>query len=568
MCNLLSSGKKSLFKAIKSRKTAVYVAFFYLILGIGYTDTLLAKTSTEIASIAESVTVKINKRLKIGGGSGVIFDRQGDVYLVLTAYHVVADKGRSFKGNPEDYTISVGRSDKEYQVLSIEYLGEQLNGIDVAVVTFRSNISYPIVSFGNSEKLQIGSPIHVSGFPAVAGDSSTDREFSFKNGIISGKRNRYTQGYSLEHDASTAGGMSGGPIFDDEGRLIALHGRGAGTETELGGSVIKTQGFNYGIPTGLFLNSSLLKQVNIAEAVSNTSTSAFPNITNPQTYEDWMAKAYTCREQRDFICENNAFENANKIEPTNPSPITNLASNALNAGNKTEANNLFRRAADVSPNCSTLVNRGSISFNEGNFNNAIADYSEAIKSDFQCILAYHNRAVTYRNLMKGKSPVEIRPLTEAALSDIDQIVKLEPSPEAFYNRALLRNGVQDREGSIADFKQAIRLNPNFFEAYVQGATVVRRNGELMCAINLLSKAISIAPNRPEAIYNRGLFKRDAGDLRGAYSDLTQAESMFSRSSDLQPLYEKAKYARTQLENRIQSGETSSFDVKPCLSSDI
>jgi tetratricopeptide (TPR) repeat protein len=557
MQNLLSRSKKALLKAMQCNKYIVYVAFFYLVLGIGHTDTIFAKTSREIGSIAESVTVKINKRLLSGGGSGVIFDKQGDVYFVLTAYHVV--KG---KDGAEAYTISVGRKEKEYQVLSVQRLDEQVNGVDVAVVTFRSNVSYPNVSFGNSENLQIGSQIYVSGFPAVSGNISTDREFAFQKGLISGKPNRYSQGYALQHDASTAGGMSGGPIFDDDGKLVALHGRGAGNENEFGGTVIKVQGFNYGIPTGLFFNSPLLRQVKLAEAVPNTSI--FPNINNPQTYEDWMAKAYTCEEKRDFICANNAYVSANKIDPSNAAPEIGIA---RITNDPIQVKVAIGNAARISPNCSNLVNRGNISFSEGNFNSAIADYSEAIKSDFQCLRAYHNRAVTYRNLMKGKSPVEVRPLTEAALNDIDQIVKQAPSFDAFYNRALLRYGVRDQNGAISDFKEAIRINPNNIEAYVQGAFVVRRNGELMCAINLLSKAISIDSNRPEPIYNRGLYKRDAGDLRGAYEDLTQAEAMFSRSSDLQPLYEKARYARTQLQSRIQSGEISSFDVKPCLSSD-
>ncbi|MGL5079063.1 MAG: tetratricopeptide repeat-containing S1 family peptidase, partial [Waterburya sp.] len=49
----------------------------------------IAKNPTEIAAIAEPVTVKIDNNLGIPGGSGVIIAKENNIYTVLTANHVV-----------------------------------------------------------------------------------------------------------------------------------------------------------------------------------------------------------------------------------------------------------------------------------------------------------------------------------------------------------------------------------------------------------------------------------------------------------------------------------------------
>lgn len=101
---------------------------------------VFAKTPQEIAKLAESVTVQING--KTGSGTGFIIAKQGTTYTVLTANHVVAD-------TKVTYTIR-SHTGKNYQVTSFKRLQKSENEPDLAVVTFNSTDSYPVVTLGDS----------------------------------------------------------------------------------------------------------------------------------------------------------------------------------------------------------------------------------------------------------------------------------------------------------------------------------------------------------------------------------------------------------------------------------
>jgi len=50
---------------------------------------------------------------------------------------------------------------------------------------------------------------------------------------------------------------------------------------------------------------------------------------------------------------------------------------------------------------------------------------------------------------------------ERAIADFDQAIRLNPRyAAAFYNRALVHLDAGDKELAIADYRQALTLNPN------------------------------------------------------------------------------------------------------------
>jgi serine protease Do len=228
---------------------------------------------TQVGQIAKKTAVRIES--SIGDfGSGVIIGRkqQGDrnIYTVLTAAHVVNSSDRSYQvispipldPNAEKKRIKIEiDSSKDINILP---------KVDLAVVTFESKYIFTVGTIGNSEYAEEGSPIYVAGFP-LPGKAISRIALQFTGGMVSSRLDESdrqptdsqspdsNKGYDVAYTCVTRSGMSGGPVFDAAGRIIAIHGRGdrdhqrsEGDENTNSVDGEKT-GFNLGIPIQTFL---------------------------------------------------------------------------------------------------------------------------------------------------------------------------------------------------------------------------------------------------------------------------------------------------------------------------
>ncbi len=192
-----------------------------------------ALTPTKINKIAEEITVIIDGQYP---GSGVIIDRAGRTYTVLTAYHVVETE--------DEYTIITGDG-KEYPVNYETVV--PMPGVDLAVIQFLSSEDYKVAELGDSDRMTIASSVYIGGFPKP-GREITQVTYQFTSGEITA---------GLIYDNFTRAGMSGGPVLDENGRLVGIHGRAetdaqeAGDESQQGGAPDKI-GLNLGIPINTF----------------------------------------------------------------------------------------------------------------------------------------------------------------------------------------------------------------------------------------------------------------------------------------------------------------------------
>ncbi|WP_310482755.1 serine protease, partial [Chamaesiphon sp. VAR_48_metabat_403] len=113
-----------------------------------------AKSATEINKIAQSITVMISA--SGSQGSGVILQKQGDIYTVLTAAHVVKNKSVSYS--------LVAPDGQKYQIIPGS-IRRPTQDIDVAVVKFRASANYPTAKLGNCNLLTGGAELFVGGYP-------------------------------------------------------------------------------------------------------------------------------------------------------------------------------------------------------------------------------------------------------------------------------------------------------------------------------------------------------------------------------------------------------------------
>jgi tetratricopeptide (TPR) repeat protein len=81
---------------------------------------------------------------------------------------------------------------------------------------------------------------------------------------------------------------------------------------------------------------------------------------------------------------------------------------------------------------------------------------------------------------------------------------------------------QDYDRAIADFDQAIRLDPNLAAAFGSRGEAYRNKGEYDLAMQDYNEAIRLNPNDPASFNNRGIVSRQKGELDRALSDFSEA----------------------------------------------
>ncbi len=163
----------------------------------------------DVNAIAKQIMVRIDGA---NTGTGVIVDRQNNNYTVLTNWHVVKEAGT--------YTIQTADG-KTYQINSNQI--QRLGNVDLAVLQFTSDRTYRVAQLGNSDKIPEGTTVYAAGW--IAPDRTClERCDRYPSGQLIGRLPKAKDGYSWIYTNPIKPGMSGGPVLDDEGRLVGING--------------------------------------------------------------------------------------------------------------------------------------------------------------------------------------------------------------------------------------------------------------------------------------------------------------------------------------------------------
>ena len=169
----------------------------------------------ELEEKAKQITVKID----ISGennGSGVIIAKEGNIYTVLTAAHVVCEKIQGGgECRPHTYTIVTADGQK----YPVEPGSIQSNeGVDLAVVKFRSNQTYAVATLAKYPT-EDGQYMLTAGYPRLETSSpwrlTLGRTWSRETGLIrttlsSSRTNNDPGAQLLQAVGQPAGALTGG----------------------------------------------------------------------------------------------------------------------------------------------------------------------------------------------------------------------------------------------------------------------------------------------------------------------------------------------------------------------
>ena len=185
-----------------------------------------------------------------------------------------------------------------------------------------------------------------------------------------------------------------------------------------------------------------------------------------------------------------------------------------------EAANAFSSALELQPTFAIgWYNFSRLEKERGHHKIAEEYLNKAIQLEEDLTKAYFERALV-RKALANK---------EGAIEDYNKIIELKGDDylEAFYNRGLTKSMLGDFHGALSDFNKAIEKYPNNPDLYKNRANVYLLFGYHNQAIADYTKAIQLDPSFAEAYYNRGLTHLKVYDLRSGCRDLMKSQEFSS-----------------------------------------
>jgi S1-C subfamily serine protease len=165
---------------------------------------------------ATKTAVSVFARGGQGGGSGVVITPDG---YALSNFHVAKPAGDYMKCSMADGELY------DAVIVGIDPTG------DVALVKLLGRDDFPCAILADSDQVRVGDWCFAVGNPFLL---ATDLQPTVTYGLVSGvRRYQYPAGTLLEYadciqtDASINPGNSGGPLFNADGDLIGINGRGS-----------------------------------------------------------------------------------------------------------------------------------------------------------------------------------------------------------------------------------------------------------------------------------------------------------------------------------------------------
>ena len=533
----------------------------------------------ELEAKAKQITVRIDSSSG-NNGSGIIIAKQGDIYTVLTAAHVVC-KPPDKVGPCEPNTYKILTLDgKQYPVEPSTIKLEE--GVDLAVVKFTSRENYQVATLANYP-IQDDEYMFTAGYPRLGEKSpwrfTLGQIYSKEGGLLRTTQSDFnnnssgtakgavslTGGYELVYSSITFGGMSGGPVLDSQGRVIGIHGKTEG-EAAIDNNSSSQETIQLGNSLGIPVSTFLALATRLNTQAQKIETTPPPELNQQKvrsiqtailsvdvsqsttTASQWLERGNQLWRLRRYSEAIQAFDAAIKQKPK----FIHLAyygkGLALgSSGEYPEAITALQQAVQSQPGFVPAWNYLSVAYRESNqLDKALAAINKAIQLQPNNPNVYAQKLAVLISLKRYREAaaainkaIELSPRAvfyvvrgvvryesgdkPGAIDDFNQAIKFNPKyAEAYFGRGGVRLQSGDKPGAIDDFNLAIKFNPNFAEAYFVRGGVRFQSGDKPGAIDDFNQAIKFNPKYAEAYFGRGGVRYELGDKPGAIDDFNQA----------------------------------------------
>jgi len=142
---------------------------------------------------------------------------------------------------------------------------------------------------------------------------------------------------------------------------------------------------------------------------------------------------------------------------------------------------------------------------------------------------------------------------EAAINNFNEAIRLNPNyAQAYGNRGIAYSRLQQYDQSLADYNQFIRFNPNSAAAYYNRATLYDKLGDSQKAIADYDPAIRLNPNFTQAIRGREIAQNKLRTPQQSISNTNVLAQYFSNGSTAENFFVQAmdKYDKADFDGAI------------------
>jgi predicted O-linked N-acetylglucosamine transferase (SPINDLY family) len=198
--------------------------------------------------------------------------------------------------------------------------------------------------------------------------------------------------------------------------------------------------------------------------------------------------------------------------------LYNLARLAQKDGNLAEAARLYRQILAASPLPEVMVNLGNVLAQQGNRQEALAQYDQALKQRSDFFEALFNRGNLHLESGRGQE----------ALADYEKVLSIRSdSAGVWNNRGTALRRLHRLEEALFSYERAAALAPTHVNALTNRAIALFDLRRLDQALAASEAALVVQADFTEALYIRGNILRDLGRL-------TEAQESFARVLQVAP----------------------------------
>lgn len=163
-------------------------------------------------------------------------------------------------------------------------------------------------------------------------------------------------------------------------------------------------------------------------------------------------------------------------------------------------------------------NLGIISYETGNYSEALKYYQQVLKMHLQNKTAYSKAYVGMGQVKQAMNDME------GAMNDYNASLTCYQSYEGYFDRAVLKMELGDLEGAKLDLDQATQIDPLRTEAYINRGVILYQTGNFTEALQNFDRVLETDPQNSNAYMGKGQLKQAMNDMAGALNDYNTALS--------------------------------------------
>jgi len=426
-------------------------------------------------------------RKPLSQGTGFFINKQGHM---ITNYHI-------FKGA---YTAEIKVfNGKTYVVRTVVSSNKKMDLIKLSV-----DIPKQIVQW-----IEITEDVPSIAERIVVIGSPMGLEQTVSEGIVSAIRDLPNFGNYYQISAPISPGSSGSPVINMEGKVIGIATF----------QIVDGQNLNFALPSKYIKDTDKmnidvsLQEWNFYNNKIRTKDFKKDKDQNEIQIEArrWFHRGSNYEKLQDYEKALWAYTKALEFDPRYISAYNNRGNVWIDIGDFDHSIDDFNKVIKLAPhNPLGYLGRGNALVGKRRYFQAIYDFNSCLQINPNDPAAYHNRGYTWMELKKY----------DQAISDFNKALQLEPKyTSAYIHRAIIWSRIGDYDRSISDNTKAIKTNPLSKIAYMNRGLAlwnkVKKKPEnriveldlpvienfLNRAIADFQKALKIDPNYTDAYRN-------------------------------------------------------------------